>query len=91
MKGYFKLPCLVLIVSGLISCNLFSNNQKELDKADHACIRVSAHGLPPLADNQTERFLGKVTEDVANCRGGQKAMDNRDSVWLDWSNYWGGW
>ena len=89
MKGYFKLPCLVLIVSGLISCNLFSNNQKELDKADHACIRVSAHGLPPLADNQTERFLGKVTEDVANCRGGQKAMDNRDSVWLDWSNYWG--
>ena len=49
---------------------------------------MAAKGLLPLADQQTERFLGKVEEDTANCRGGDKALANRDSAWVDWANYW---
>lgn len=57
--------------------------------SDKACIKVAEKGLRPLAKQQTERFLGKVDKDTANCRGGDKAMKNRDSVWIDWANYWG--
>lgn len=46
-------------------------------------------GLRPIAEQQSERFLGKVTEDTANCRGGHKALDRRGAVWVDWTNYWG--
>ncbi|WP_411726227.1 peroxidase family protein [Methyloglobulus sp.] len=61
-------------------------NIKERISSDRACARV---GLRPIADKQTDRFLGKVQEDTANCRGGEKAVARRDSVWLDWPNYWG--
>ena len=45
--------------------------------------------MRPIAEHQSERFLGKVTEDTANCRGGHKALDRRGAVWVDWTNYWG--
>ena len=57
--------------------------------SDKACARMVAKGLRTIAKSQTERFLGKVEEDTANCRGGEKAMARRDSVWLDWPNNWG--
>ncbi|SJM91508.1 Animal heme peroxidase [Crenothrix polyspora] len=65
--------------------------QKVLERisSDKACVKVAEKGLRPLAHQQAGRFLGKVAEDTANCRGGNKALERRSSVWLDWPNYWG--
>ena len=71
------------------SCSHLSDSKTEEISANKACIRMAAKGLRPLANQQSERFLGKVEEDTANCRGGSKALANRDSVWVDWANYWG--
>lgn len=57
--------------------------------ADKACADMAAKGLRPIAEQQVDRFLGKVSEDAANCRGGDRALAGRDAVWVDWANYWG--
>jgi Animal haem peroxidase len=85
MKSYSYLM-VVSVVLGLTAC---TTTVKERLSADKACARVVAQGLRPIADKQTDRFLGKVQEDTANCRGGEKAVARRDSPWLDWPNYWG--
>ena len=46
-------------------------------------------GLRDIADDRTARFLGKVGEPAAGCRGGDEALAYRDTPWVDWSNYWG--
>jgi hypothetical protein len=56
---------------------------------DRACREVFARGLRPIAEQRTERFLGKVTEAHARCWGGAKAVAHRTTPWVDWSNYWG--
>src|SRR5687768_2306137 len=53
------------------------------------CLGMVASGLRSLADNRGERFLGKVPEAAAACRGGEKAVAHRATPWVDWSNYWG--
>lgn len=78
----------ICVTIGLISNSLFADSLKEKISAKKDCVKLFARGLLPLADKQTDRFLGKVEEDTANCRGGQKALKYRDSVWVDWSNYW---
>ncbi len=88
MMSYSKLLVL-LLTAGLVSCSLISDSKKDRIGAKSACVRMAAKGLRPLADHQTERFLGKVQEDTADCRGGQNAVAQRDSVWVDWANYWG--
>ena len=81
---------LFLTVALLIAaCTQNPQVTHERISSDKACARMVAKGLPPIAKTQTERFLGKVEEDTANCRGGEKAMARRDSVWLDWPNNWG--
>ena len=56
--------------------------------SDKACLKVVYHGIRKLAETQTERFLGKVDADRANCRGGKKALERRPQVWVDWANYY---
>lgn len=41
----------------------------------------------PAAD-RTGRFLGKVPEFRARCRGGEKAVAAMAPPWVDWPNYW---
>jgi hypothetical protein len=53
-----------------------------------ACLRVAQRGLRPVAGDRTERFLGKVDEDTARCRGGERAVTARSVPWTDWQNYW---
>jgi hypothetical protein len=43
----------------------------------------------PFAQARDQRFLGKVTEATARCRGGKGAVSGRDVPWTDWQNYWG--
>lgn len=63
------------------------NNDSE-DSDVEACVSTASTGLRPIADDRSERFLGKVQEDTARCRGGDKAVASRDTPWVDWSNYW---
>lgn len=53
-----------------------------------ACAKMAAQGFRPIAENRTDRFLGKVKKDTALCRGGEKAVRFLDTPWVDWSNYW---
>jgi hypothetical protein len=55
-----------------------------------ACKRMVARGLLEVPDDRADRFLGKVRQDTANCRGGQQALEALalDMPWLDWANYW---
>jgi hypothetical protein len=55
-----------------------------LDCADHL-----AEGPRSIASQRDHRFLGKVQENTARCRGGDSAVAARDVPWVDWSNYFG--
>ena len=52
-----------------------------------ACFN-SFINLPLIADKRTERFQGKVDEAHARCRGGEAAVRQMGTPWVDWSNYW---
>ncbi|HJT21902.1 MAG TPA: peroxidase family protein [Nitrospira sp.] len=45
-------------------------------------------GARPLAQTREQRFLGKVAEDTARCRGGDRAVSARGLPWVDWQQYW---
>ena len=53
-----------------------------------ACVRLIAEGFRTVAAERPQRFLGKVQEETARCRGGDKAVAQRSSPWIDWQNYW---
>jgi len=52
-----------------------------------ACLD-SFVNLPLIADKRTERFEGKVDAAQARCRGGEAAVRQIGTPWVDWSNYW---
>ena len=54
-----------------------------------SCYTLSRKGFRRLAEQRQQRFLGKVQQFTAQCRGGDKAIANRQTPWVDWSNYWG--
>ncbi|MGH6924130.1 MAG: peroxidase family protein [Propylenella sp.] len=55
-----------------------------------ACKDMLAEGvLPEVASDRRQRFLGKVSEAKARCRGGERAASLRTTPWVDWANYWG--
>jgi len=53
-----------------------------------SCAEVVNSGFRPVAKERTERFLGKVQESTAECRGGEKAVKFRNTPYVDWANYW---
>ncbi|MGI9315691.1 MAG: peroxidase family protein [bacterium] len=53
-----------------------------------SCVEMAKGGFREFHDDRTERFLGKVTENSARCRGGERAAEFRGTPWVDWSNYW---
>ena len=52
------------------------------------CTTYALGGFRKIADERSQRFLGKVQEDTVRCRGGQKAVASRGTPWIDWQNYW---
>jgi hypothetical protein len=50
------------------------------------CAEVAE--LRPIAAERTERFLGKVDEGRARCWGGEAAVAQLGTPWVDWSSYW---
>jgi hypothetical protein len=53
-----------------------------------ACIKMTLAGFRPIAVERDVRFIGKVAEATAQCRGGSRVADRRDEPWVDWANYW---
>ena len=58
------------------------------DSDSQACIEAAKRGLLEVPDDRSRRFLGKVKEDTARCRGGEKAAKYRHTPWVDWQNYY---
>ena len=54
-----------------------------------ACAEVALNGLRTIAPTRELRFNGKVDEARALCRGGQQALQFRNTPWVDWSHYFG--
>jgi len=52
------------------------------------CKTVIKRGFRQVPEQRNKRFLGKVSKEAANCRGGAKAVKYRDYPWVDWANYW---
>jgi hypothetical protein len=53
-----------------------------------ACAQMVLNGLRKIPDDRAHRFLGKVTEAEAICRG-ERDLQFRLTPWVDWSQYWG--
>ena len=53
-----------------------------------SCIAYALSGFRDVAADRSARFLGKVSEDTARCRGGEAAVAWRKTPWVDWSQYW---
>ena len=66
-----------------------SPTAREEIRSLRACYTLARAGFRSVADDPTQRFLGKVQEFTARCRGSSVVLDNRDTPWVDWSNYWG--
>ncbi len=49
---------------------------------------MAKSGLLKISDDRSKRFLGKVDEDTARCRGDEKPIPYLDTPWVDWSNYY---
>jgi hypothetical protein len=52
------------------------------------CADMVLGGFRKIASDRSERFNGKVGEEVAKCRGGDKPLAFRRTPYVDWSNYW---
>jgi hypothetical protein len=52
-----------------------------------SCIAYALGGLREVAQERSARFLGKVHEDSAHCRGGEPAVAWRNTPWIDWQRY----
>lgn len=77
-----------ILVSILAGC---SGTPRD-DAVVEACLDVAEdlarNGLRDLADDRSKRFLGKVETYRARCRGGERAVAQMDTPWIDWQNYW---
>lgn len=53
-----------------------------------SCVAYALGGFREVAQERSARFLGKVHEDSARCRGGDQAVAWRNTPWTDWQRYW---
>jgi len=84
--------CLLLSIGTLPAMSGFApedSSKKEEEESLKACASVVLSGLRKVADTRDVRFEGKVKEATALCRGGERALQFRNTPWADWSNYWG--
>src|SRR5580692_6437444 len=65
------------------------NTKQDEFQALRACARAVTQGIRPVASTRDLRFLGKVSDENALCRGGVRSEMFRMTPWVDWTNYWG--
>ena len=86
------IACLMLSLVALPALFGFApadNSKKEEEESLKACASMVFDGFRKIADTRDLRFNGKVQAATALCRGGQKALQFRNTPWVDWTNYWG--
>lgn len=79
----------LLAASLALAADQQKSPQKEEADALKACADAVLAGFRKIAPARDARFEGKVSEANALCRGGDRALQFRDTPWVDWSNYWG--
>lgn len=79
-----RFSCFALLTFGLVVGGCATWDQRELT----ACGSYVIENFQPIATERTGRFLGKVEDDTARCRGGDKAVAGLGRPWVDWQNYW---
>ncbi|MBB5058620.1 hypothetical protein HDF16_003334 [Granulicella aggregans] len=65
------------------------NTKREEFEALGACAKAVTQGIRPIATTRDLRFLAKVSDENALCRGGVRSEMFRMTPWVDWTNYWG--
>jgi Animal haem peroxidase len=63
--------------------------RKDEEASLKACAERVLKAARRIAAERDQRFEGKVQETTALCRGGQRALQFRNTPWVDWSQYWG--
>lgn len=77
-----------LLIGSAIVAVLLAAYPKIRESRFASCVAYALGGLRDVATDRSERFLGKVSEDTARCRGGEAAVAWRERPWLDWPRYW---
>lgn len=79
-----RVAWLTCILSPFVCIDPLFARQSELEP----CLETAKRSLLEEPDDRSRRFLGKVREDTARCRGGDKAANYRDLPRVDWQNYY---
>ena len=78
-----------LALIGLAALLLFFGAYLSLRKTRlGSCVAYAFSGFREVAQDRSGRFLGKVHEDTARCRGGAGAVAWQNAPWIDWQKYY---
>ena len=81
-------PAFIAIVATLAVTGIAPAKAEDDLAVAAACVKAALEGVPLVAADRAARFLGKVDDVLARCRGGETAVARRGVPWVDWSNYW---
>ncbi len=70
------------------SSRVAAEDQLAVIQACQEVVKKIAVDLPHLAPVRNARFLGKGSEAYARCNGGQAAVAQLGTPWVEWQNYW---
>jgi hypothetical protein len=76
------LVAIIALAGALAACSQVDDEAAVIK----GCAEIA--DLRPIAAERTERFLGKLDEGRARCWGGEAAVAQLGTPWIDWSNYW---
>ncbi|MEX2643085.1 MAG: peroxidase family protein, partial [Acetobacterales bacterium] len=77
-----------ILLVGSAGCESVPEDRAVVDACLEVARDLARNGLRDIADERSKRFLGKVEEYRARCRGGEFAVSQMDTPWVDWQNYW---
>jgi len=80
-----KRKLLYCLVAGALAALCFYPVVKTIELS--SCVAYALGGFRQVASDRADRFLGKVSEDTARCRGGDAARAWRTTPWIDWQRY----
>ncbi|HYH43577.1 MAG TPA: peroxidase family protein, partial [Burkholderiales bacterium] len=83
----FGTPIALIAILTATGCVFIGDSERERSAAN--CAELLLDGFRSIGETRQERFTGKVQADTAHCRGGDYAVQFRDTPWADWANYWG--